>query len=160
MVDKTKKDLKMNGWIHMPRDSEKYQYYGKLCGHYETFGYEALGVIFQLDRSVEGFKIAVKHYNKARAICNLLGMKDEAKEFESKIVVATELQASSDPNISLSTGASYMLQIMKNKYKQNLDTTGMSSESTIRSGLNYASALRNMHHCIDIFWLQHICFAV
>jgi hypothetical protein len=26
MIDQTKKDFEMNGWIHMPRDSEEYEY--------------------------------------------------------------------------------------------------------------------------------------
>ena len=35
MVDQTKKDLRMNGWVHEPQDSDKYQYYKTLCGDYE-----------------------------------------------------------------------------------------------------------------------------
>jgi hypothetical protein len=36
MVDHTKEDLKMSGWIHMPKHSEEYQYYTMLCGNYEA----------------------------------------------------------------------------------------------------------------------------
>jgi hypothetical protein len=31
MVDQTKKDLNMNRWIHMPKGSEEYLYYQKVC---------------------------------------------------------------------------------------------------------------------------------
>jgi len=32
MIDRTKKSLNMSRWIHMPRDSEEYQFYNLLCG--------------------------------------------------------------------------------------------------------------------------------
>ena len=59
MIDQTKKDFEMNGWIHMPRDSEEYEYYIILCGNYEAFGYDTLGHVSQLDSSEERFKIAI-----------------------------------------------------------------------------------------------------
>ena len=36
MVDQMKKDLKMDGWIHMPRTSFKYQLYKMLHVFYEA----------------------------------------------------------------------------------------------------------------------------
>ena len=36
MVDQMKKDLKMDGWIHMPRSSDKYQLYKMLRFEYEA----------------------------------------------------------------------------------------------------------------------------
>jgi len=31
LVDQAKKELKMSGWIHMPKDSEEYKYYNSKC---------------------------------------------------------------------------------------------------------------------------------
>ena len=45
MVDQTKKDLKMRGWLHMPPTSDKYQYYKMLCGGCEADGYQYLGTM-------------------------------------------------------------------------------------------------------------------
>ena len=42
-VNKTKKDLNMSSWVHMPKLSEEYQYYRLMCGNYEGFTYEMLG---------------------------------------------------------------------------------------------------------------------
>ena len=39
MVDQTKKDLKMSGWVHMPKTSEEYLYYSMDCGNYEAFAH-------------------------------------------------------------------------------------------------------------------------
>jgi len=150
IIDQTKKDFKMNGWIHMPHDSEKYEYYRWLCGNYEAFGYYALGAMAQCDKSKEGFKIAITHFKKARAIYNLVGLTDEAKQMENRIVVATELQASNDPRIiASSTVTISMLQNLKNKYEQNLNIEGMNSEDTLRPGMHYASMLWAIHHFIE-----------
>ena len=37
MVDKTKKDLKTSGWIHMPKGSEEDEYYKALCVQFCTY---------------------------------------------------------------------------------------------------------------------------
>ena len=39
LVDQTKEELKMNGWIHMPEYSEENVYYKLLRGKYEAFIY-------------------------------------------------------------------------------------------------------------------------
>ena len=69
----------------------------------ETFGYEALGAMAQCEKSKEGFNIAITHFKKARAIYNLVGLTDDAKQMENSIVVATELQASNDPRVIASS---------------------------------------------------------
>ena len=150
VVDQTKKDFKMSGWIHKPKNSKEYDYYRFLCGRYETFGYDAMGTMAQCYNSKEGFKIAITHFKKARAIYNLLGMTDEAKQMESKIAVATELQASNDPRIiASSTVTSSMLQKMKNLYEHNLNTEGINSDDTLRPGMHYAEMLRATLHFIE-----------
>ena len=45
MVDKTKNELNMRRWVHMPKDSEEYQYYRTLCGDLEAFAQINLGAI-------------------------------------------------------------------------------------------------------------------
>ena len=41
------------------------------------------------DTSEEGFKIMITHYKKARAIYNLVGMKDKANHLDTVISVLT-----------------------------------------------------------------------
>jgi len=56
MVDQTKKDLKMRGWLHMPPTSDEYQYYKMLCGDYEAVGYQSLGMIASYDDTEASYK--------------------------------------------------------------------------------------------------------
>ena len=79
----------------MPKDSEEYLYYKTLCGNYEAFFYDDLGAI--LKRA--GNPIAITHFKKARAICNLLGMTETAKRLDCKISLyssAVEAAANND----------------------------------------------------------------
>jgi len=69
MVDQTKKDLTMSRWILMPLGSEEYENYKALYGQYEAFAHMNLGKIAtSLDLTEEGFKIAIGHIKKTRAI--------------------------------------------------------------------------------------------
>ena len=75
IIDQTKKDLKMSRWIHMPRDSEEYEYYKFLCGNYEAYAYHQLGVLLLMCDSSKTVSRLLSHTSKkARAIFNLLGM--------------------------------------------------------------------------------------
>ena len=78
IVDRTKKDLNMSRWVHMPEDSEEYRYYKTLCGNYEAFAYNNLGAISQVDYSEEGFNTMISNFKKARVIYSLIGMADAA----------------------------------------------------------------------------------
>ena len=70
IIDQTKKDLKMSRWIHMPRDSEEYEYYKFLCGNYEAYAYHQLGVLLLMcDSSEDGVKTAITYFKKG--LCNL-----------------------------------------------------------------------------------------
>ena len=142
MVDQTKKVYKMSRWIHMPKYSEEYQYYRVLCGEYEAHAYSHLGAILTSDASEEGFKIMITHYKKARAIYNLVGMKDKASHLDTVISVLTaEKQGANDAEALSSTEK--ISGIIRNLYELNLNTKGMDSEDTIRSGFSYARALRS-----------------
>ena len=102
-IDQTKKDYNMSRWIHMPHDSEEYQYYRVLCGEYEAHAYSHLGAILPSDTSEEGFKIMITHFKKVRAIYNLVDMKYSAQQMDSAISVLTaEKQGANDTDVSSS----------------------------------------------------------
>jgi len=145
-IKQTKKDLNMSGWIHMPKASEEYAYYIMLCGEYEAYAYGQLGAMLKSDSSEEGFKIMVTHYKKARAICNLVGMKDSAQRMDTEISVLTAEKQGANDEDAITNSA---LQAIKKMYELFLHTKGMDSEDTIRSGLYYAKQLRVANHCIE-----------
>jgi hypothetical protein len=129
----------MSGWIHMPKSSGEYQYYSMLCGDYEAF---ALGQLGRLTwkNTEDDYKISIKHYKKARAIYNLVGMTDQATVMETKIKIA--MLALNDMNLSSTVTRSSMLQTSKDDYEKTLNDNGIESIFTIRSGLIYAKVLR------------------
>jgi hypothetical protein len=90
MVDQTKKDLKMSSWLHMPPTSYEYQYYKLLCGGYEAFGYQYLGMMTSLDHTEASYKRSIKYYQKARAIYKLFGLNDRAKLMDIAIATLKE----------------------------------------------------------------------
>jgi hypothetical protein len=149
MIDQTKKDLKMSGWIHMPQYSEEYKYNRLLCGEYEAFAYTTIGALTS-DASEEGFKIMMTHYKKASAICKLVGMKDEANNLDTFISVLTAEKQGANYTDALScTERNSVLGIMRNTYEHTLNTKGIDSEDTIRSGLYYAMQLWDTNSCIE-----------
>jgi hypothetical protein len=113
-----------------------------LCGEYESFAHMNLGAMLTSDASEEGFKIMIPHYKKARAIYNLVGMKDKANHLDTVISVLTaEEQGANDADALSSTEK--ISGIIRNLYELHLNTKGMDSEDTIRSGLSYAKQLRS-----------------
>jgi hypothetical protein len=137
-VKQTKQDLNMNSWVHMPKSSEEYQYYTMLCGNYEAYVYKQLGGIA---RSEEDFNAMITHYKKARAIYNLVDMKDDAQRIDTLISLCTDSlnkQAANDGS-----------EFVRNMYERDIHTHGMDSEVTIQAGLLYAKGLRNEFHCIE-----------
>ena len=157
IVDQTKKDLKMNNWVHLPHTSVEYQYYKFVCGHYEAFGYKSLGTnqvdtIMSLDnRAEEAVLVATKHYKKARAIYNLLDMKDVAMIVEV-LISGINAWVLDDATLSatLSSVTRPMLQTLGNAYELNHNDEGSDSELNIKMGLNYAGALWTMvDRCIE-----------
>jgi hypothetical protein len=152
LVDQTKKDLNMSRWIHMPRHSEEYKYYKLLCGYYEAFAYNMLGGLWLSDTSDEGKKVAIGHYKKARAICNLVGMTDKAKHLDTMISLHTaKKQTENDQNLSTNVAAELAsgLQKSKDTYEHLINKLGANSHETIALGLHYAQLLWSMRHCIE-----------
>jgi len=157
IIDQTKTKYKVSRWIHMPKTSNEYQYFKALCGHYEAYAYKQLGGIIM---QAESFKIASMHYKKARAIYNLVGMTDLAKEVDAFISMYTDTpkkQAANDGYASSSRVTSSimspaltnsLLHISSALYKRFQHTHGMDSANTIKAGLNYAKVLQSVS-CIE-----------
>jgi hypothetical protein len=143
----------------MPRASGEYQYYKMLSGNYEAFGYVQMGTLLAfLSRTsaisnIEGYKTAIPHFKKARAIYNLIGMKDEASQMDRKISLASKvIQSVNNPALiysESSTELSSISEITRSTYENNMKTSGISSEATILSGLNYARALTTLTQTIE-----------
>ena len=133
----------MNSWVHMPRASDEYQYYKMLSGNYEAFGYVKMGTLSAfLSRTsaisnIEGCKTAIPHFKKARAIYNLIGMKDKASQMDIKISLASKvIQSVNNPALiysESSTELSSISEITGSTYENNMKTSGISSEATILS---------------------------
>ena len=126
-----------------------YQYYKLLCD-FEAYAYEQVAAgVFLRDSSEEGFKAMITHYKKARAVYNLVGMKDSAQRMDTLIsFVTAKKQAANDGEALSSTLTNSDLGFLRNNYKRVINTNGMDSEVTIRSGLLYAKGLRGANLCI------------
>jgi hypothetical protein len=149
-VKQTKKDLNMIRWIHKPKGSEEYRYYRLLCVEYEAYAYAELGTLLISDTSEEGFKIAITHYKKVRAIYNLVGMKDSAQQMDTIISMQTaNKQAVNNEDAPSATITNSGLEAMKKMYESNIISEGMDSVIAIQSGIMYTRALGNMGHCIE-----------
>ena len=70
MVAQIKNDLKMDGWVHMLRTSDKCQLKKMLRKEYEARGYNYIGIITSFDFTVESTKNCIKCYEKAWIIYN------------------------------------------------------------------------------------------
>jgi len=149
MVDQTKKDLKMRGWLHMPPTSDEYQYY-KVCGHYQADGYQDLGMMTSLDHTEASYKRSITHYQKAQTICNLLGFKDRAKSIDINIAILKDrLARCGGDDVNVAVNASTLLQGVRYNYEYSLKTHGLTFEATLRSGLWYVTELVQAHRGIE-----------
>jgi hypothetical protein len=147
MVDQTKKDLKMSGWLHMPPTSDEYQYYKLLCGDYEADGYESLGMISCFDQTEASDKRPIKNYQKGRVIYNLLGLEDRAKLTDIRIAALKDRLARCDGvGVDVAVNASTLLKGARYNYEYLLKICGSTSEATLRSGLWYVTELVQAHH--------------
>jgi hypothetical protein len=140
IVDRTKKDLNMSRWVHMPEDSEEYRYYKTLCGNYEAFAYNNLGAISQVDYSEEGFNTMISNFKKARVIYSLIGM---------TLKIAMYTDSKKVQYISATAAGITAIKSARRLYDESLRERGNNSEQTIRTGLNYVIALQNADLNID-----------
>ena len=149
MVDQTKKDLKMRGWLHMPPTSLEYQYYILVCGNYESFGYQSLGALASFEQTEASDKRSITYFQKARVIYNLLGLEDRAKWKDIRIAALKDRLAESDGDgVKVAVNASTLLQGARNNYEYLLKTCGSTSEATLRSGSNYVTKLEEAYRGI------------
>jgi hypothetical protein len=130
----------------MPKTSEEYHYYKVLCGNYEAFAHRHYGGFTNLET------VNIVHFKKARAIYNLVDMRDDAKKMDTLIsMLIAKQQASNDTKqrdllVSLSESA---LEVIEKKYKQKVISNGMNSDETIASGLNYAQVLWGVNRRLE-----------
>ena len=137
MVDQMKKDLKMRGWLHMPPTSDKYQYCKLLCGVYEAFGYQSLGMIATYEETEASYKRSITHHQKAKAIYDLLGLADRAKSIEFTISLHKDRLARCDVDgVSVSENVSILLKEARYQYKYLLKTYGLTSGAALQSGFS------------------------
>jgi hypothetical protein len=150
MVDQTKKDLNMSGWLHMPPTSLEYQYYKLLCGDYEAFVYTSLGALASFDQTEASYKRSIKNYQKAKAFFNLLGFEDRAKLMDISIAMEKDRLARCDGvGVNVAVNASTLLKAVRNNYEFALKTHGLISEATLGSGSIYVINLFQAHRGIE-----------
>jgi hypothetical protein len=149
IIDRTKKDLKMNSWVHKPKTSEEYQYYKMICGEYEAYAHMQIAMTFNLTE--EGQKLAIGHFKKARAIYNIVGMKDMAQQTDIAILMHKEHTANKGDAFIPSSTATYSVveEEDRKRYERSLSSNGMNSDKTIIAGLYYADALWNVDRGIE-----------
>ena len=128
----------MNGWANMPKESDEYKYDKMLCGSYEAFAYESLGL---MEFTKEGVNNATLHMKKAFEIYNLFGMTDALKQVETRIAF---MHGANNEDVSLST-----LQTFKKNYDDSISENGMNSIVTISAGMCYGMSLWEMGHYIE-----------
>jgi hypothetical protein len=154
MVDQTKKDLKISGWLHMPPTSFEYQYYRLLCGDYEAVGYQYLGLVMSLAGTEASDKISITYYQKAKTIYNLLGLKDRAKYMDITIATFKDRLASCDGDgANVVVDASTKLDDARCTYDYVLKKCGLTSKTTFRAGSGYVTELVRAHRGIEAEWL-------
>jgi hypothetical protein len=136
----------MNEWVHLPKTSDNYRYYKAICGMYEAGAYTQLGAIASRNPSnEESFQLVIKHLKRARAIYNLLDMKDKARQMDFIIpsLIDDKQAATSDGDTPSSTRtySDTDLEFARNEYESNLNTHGIESNASIKRGVMYAAML-------------------
>ena len=81
----------------------------------------------------------ITHFKKARAIYNLVGMPEMAKEMDTAVSVLTANKQSKATKEGISS--TDVIHHLKSVYKQSINNHGIDSEATIQLGLAYARVL-------------------
>ena len=105
---------------------------------WKAYVYKQLGGIA---RSEEDFNAMITHFKKARAIYNLVDMKDNAQRMDTLISMCTACTATMTN--------SELVEAVRNMYERDIHTHGTDSEVTIQAGLIYAKALWDANRCIE-----------
>ena len=141
VVDQMKKDLKMDGWIHMPRTSDKYRLYKMLRFEYKARGYNEFGIITSFDLTKESTIFSIQCYEKAWIIYNLLGIKKNAKAMTNSVGTAKAIMAGDDIDEAI-------VENMGFSFKRHLESSG-SIEHTMQFGFCSGTVLLMVHHGIE-----------
>ena len=88
------------------------------------------------------------HYKKARAIYNLVGMKDYVQQMDTLVLNAEKQAVNKLAAYDSDAMTNSELEAIKKMYKLTL-TRGMDSEVTMKLGLTYAKELRGDNHSIE-----------
>jgi hypothetical protein len=103
-----------------------------------------------LDQTVASYKRSITYYQKAQAICNLLGLADKARLIESSIAMLKDgLARCGGDDVNVAVNASTLLQGARYNYEFAMKTCGSTSEATLRSGSTYATELVQAHRGIE-----------
>ena len=150
MVDQTKKDMNMSGWLHMPPTSDEYLHYKFFCGNFEAAGYRHFGLLASLDQTEATCRISIKYFQKARTIYNLLGLEDRAKLIDDPIAILRDHLVRFDGDgVNVAVNASTLLKGVRYHYEYYLKMHGLTSEVTLKSGSIYVMKLVQKHRGIE-----------
>jgi hypothetical protein len=147
IVDRLKKDLNMDSWLHMPIISYEYQFYKMISEEYEARAYEYFGEMTGMENTVASLNTSIKYFDKARKIYNLLGLKDGTEVMKNNIAIARARLADCDRDSGNSKLC--LVEICRNNYEHQIKSFGLSSESAIRLGLDYVKELKKVHRSIE-----------
>ena len=89
------------------------------------------------------------HYKKARAIYNLVGMKDYVQQMDTLVLNAEKQAVNKLAAYDSDAMTNSELEAIKKMYELTLRTRGMDSEVTMKLGLTYAKGLRGDNHSIE-----------
>ncbi len=153
MVDQIKKELKIDGWVHMPPTSGENQYYRMLRVDYEAEGYRSLGTILFFDRSEASYKLARGYLVKAQIIYNLLGLKIKSEETGSLLASIIDrlaiIYGGGQKCMASMTAASVTnIDNARRSHENSIEMNGSTSEAAVMAGLSYATTLQNAYHSI------------
>lgn len=149
-VEQTKKDLKMDGWVHLPKNNSLYMQYEVLRGCYEAYAYTRLGMILDLIGTEESYEGAIKWYKKAQIIFNLLDDKASAKKMEDNIASSRRLlNVVKGKSSEREKTSDAEVKIARANYEYRIKECGENSCDTISAGLWYGLQLRSANHTIE-----------
>ena len=131
MVDQAKVDHNIDDWVRMAPTSDEFQSY-KSISRYEAHGYFSLGLLCADDQGeASGF------YEKARDLFTSVGDINLARHVERM----EQFESGDNPDVQLEN--------KKKLYFHCIEKFGADSETTIQSGIAFATSLRMSYYSID-----------
>lgn len=153
MVEQILNDMKMKSWVHMPRNSFKFQVYKLLREHFEADSYTQMARLMLSrcdlcfneepgmgDKDLKKIRWC---YHKARAIFKLLGNHKMIHRVETKIAMLDEVFGSKEEDLTSSVKRARAL------YEEYIQAEGKDSLITINTGLMLGRILHIARHVIE-----------